>query len=1826
MKKLNIFSMALAGLFFIGSLYLVDNVKASEITSGKWTANIYPKPDFQGTPYVFETNKIDYDWNLSSPHASIPSDNFSARFIKTFTANEDLMINYKAWADDRVRVYLDGELIINAWNNSAYSLRGEVNQSVKKGSHTLVVEYYEEGNKAALKFTDQVYPVLKVSTENVHYNWGLGGPSGYPSDYFVAMFNQSRSFDGKEYFAQTYADDGVRLKVDGTYKINRWSSSSGEIVRSILGKLSGKHEIQTDYYEQTGYATVYSDIVPFGNWLVYYYNNLNLSGNPVNAEIIKADSKGWLTDNNGSNSPISKVNADNYSAKYVTAKRISAGDYILRIKRDDLVRVYIDGQLVFDGWKPRVRDDAAIKLTLNNKDGSDIHWIEIDYGEQTGLSNLEFCLEPYSIPTNKWLGEFYPNMNFQGNATVVETDNIDYNWQLSSPSADIPVDGFTARFTKSFTLKDDVVMNFSTWADDRVRVYLDGSLIIDGWKNSVYTLKGDVKQFVAKGTHTLKVEYLEDGNQAALKFKDLIFPMYKPSSSTVHYNWGTGGPTGFSSDYFAAIFNQSKKFDGKEYFAQTYADDGVRLKVDGNYKINRWSNSSGKIDRSILGQLSGEHSVQTEYYEHTGHATVYSDIVPFGDWLVYYYNNTDLSGNPVNAEVIKANSNGWLTDNNGTNAPITKVNADNFSARYVTAKRIDPGDYILRLTRDDLIRVYVDGSLVFDGWKPRSRDDAAIKLNISNKNGSNIHWIEIEYAEQLGASKVELSLEPYKVPNGKWLGEFYPNTNFQGIASIVETNKIDYNWGLSSPNENIPSDNFTARFTKSFTLDKDVMMNFSAWADDRVRVYLDNELIINAWENTAFTLKGNIKQLVKKGIHTLKVEYLEAGHQAALKFTDEVNPIYNETVTNVHYNWGTGGPSGFPTDNFYAIFDQSRNFDGKEYFAQTFADDGVRLKVDGAYKIDQWSNASGKIEKTILGQLTGKHSVLTEYYEQTGNAAVYSDIVPFGDWLVYYYNNTNLSGNPVNAEIISANSNGWLTDNNGANAPIAKVNSDNFSARYVTAKRIDAGDYILRLVRDDLIRVYLDGELVFDGWKTRASDDAAIKLSVKNKDNSNIHWIEIEYAEQTGNSKVELSLEPYTIPSDKWVGEVYSNQNLQGMPYIIEANSINYNWQNGSPIWGVPSDNFSVRFQRNINITESGIYKLNISADDGVRVYIDNQLYIDSWIQSAGYQPYQYVNLSKGVHSVKVEYYEATGLAKVQFSLEPIEFDYYEKTRDVFHNWGTNSPAQGIPADNFTALFDQSGYYDGNEYFGVTYADDGVRLLLNDERKIDRWSASAGQIDTAFLGQISGYNNVETQYMEQGNNAFIASNIVPVGNWVAYYYNNINLSGYPVNKTVVSSESNGNLYQNYGLNAPLANVNADNFSARFVTLKHLSEGTYKIKTNSDDGIRVLVDGEVVIDRWTAGNNVEDTAKITIKNKNTSNANEKDVHVIEVQYLELTNNSKFEFSIQPYTGSTISVKYTNYNRNFNDVLTIQANSSPKVDGAGLFTASRELVQYYMNPNNFSLGSTDFYQFLDLSQSAGLDVNEINQRVLSGKGSLAGKAQAFIDAGKESGINEVYLIAHALHETSNGTSTLAKGVPVDANGNVVSADKAKYTVYNMYGYGATDNNPLQGGAKYAFDRGWFSPEAAIKGGAALIGRGYINTGQNTLYKMRWNPANPGTHQYATHVQWATAQTTRIQQIYSLLDNYTLVFDVPVYNNQPAASPKPTGESQYAVLPVSSGAGKVTATTLNFRNYPNGPIIGALPYNTAVSILGKNGGWYKISVSGQTGWVSGDYIKLN
>ena len=240
-----------------------------------------------------------------------------------------------------------------------------------------------------------------------------------------------------------------------------------------------------------------------------------------------------------------------------------------------------------------------------------------------------------------------------------------------------------------------------------------------------------------------------------------------------------------------------------------------------------------------------------------------------------------------------------------------------------------------------------------------------------------------------------------------------------------------------------------------------------------------------------------------------------------------------------------------------------------------------------------------------------------------------------------------------------------------------------------------------------------------------------------------------------------------------------------------------------------------------------------------------------------------------------------------------------------------------------------------------------------------------------------------------------------------------------------------------------------------------------------------------------------------------------------------------------------VKQAKTHRTLDQATAIQQNAygaPPQVqrDGHNWHNATYSEIKNAMDTQKIAKDDALKYQFLRLDRPQNLPVAQINT-LLKGKGILENQGQAFSEAAATSGINEVYLIAHALIETGNGQSQLAKGANI-VNNVVNTKSATKY--HNVFGIAAFDSNPLANGISYAKKAGWNSISKAIIGGAKFIGQDYIKAGQNTLYKMRWNPNNPGTHQYATDINWANSNAQYLKQLYDQIKTVGKYFEIPSF----------------------------------------------------------------------------------
>lgn len=128
-------------------------------------------------------------------------------------------------------------------------------------------------------------------------------------------------------------------------------------------------------------------------------------------------------------------------------------------------------------------------------------------------------------------------------------------------------------------------------------------------------------------------------------------------------------------------------------------------------------------------------------------------------------------------------------------------------------------------------------------------------------------------------------------------------------------------------------------------------------------------------------------------------------------------------------------------------------------------------------------------------------------------------------------------------------------------------------------------------------------------------------------------------------------------------GEYFKTADLTGAPLLTRIDArIAFRWDRGAPTdslvargeiaagAGLPSDNYSARWTGQLLPPVSGVYELNVSANDGVRLIINGKTLIDSWALAERLRSHSAsIELEAGkAYDIRLEYFEDIRDAEVR--------------------------------------------------------------------------------------------------------------------------------------------------------------------------------------------------------------------------------------------------------------------------------------------------------------------------------------------------------------------------------------------------------------------------------------------------------------------------------------------------------------------------------------------------------------------------------------------------
>ena len=122
-------------------------------------------------------------------------------------------------------------------------------------------------------------------------------------------------------------------------------------------------------------------------------------------------------------------------------------------------------------------------------------------------------------------------------------------------------------------------------------------------------------------------------------------------------------------------------------------------------------------------------------------------------------------------------------------------------------------------------------------------------------------------------------------------------------------------------------------------------------------------------------------------------------------------------------------------------------------------------------------------------------------------------------------------------------------------------------------------------------------------------------------------------------------------------GEYFSNEELKGTPALVRTDKhVHFDWGEGSFAPGEPVDHFAIRWTGYFVPKETGDYKFYTSADDGVRLYVGDDIAIDDWLPHSQTLDIASRHLEAGQpYKIRLEYFDSVSTAIVGFGVTRAE-------------------------------------------------------------------------------------------------------------------------------------------------------------------------------------------------------------------------------------------------------------------------------------------------------------------------------------------------------------------------------------------------------------------------------------------------------------------------------------------------------------------------------------------------------------------------------------------
>ncbi|HEY2994770.1 MAG TPA: PA14 domain-containing protein [Methylomirabilota bacterium] len=579
---------------------------------------------------------------------------------------------------------------------------------------------------------------------------------------------------------------------------------------------------------------------------------------------------------------------------------------------------------------------GSVPVTVRNPDGS------------TSNTATFTITSGGPCPLGQYFAEYFSNTTLTPPATRTACENaVNYDWGTGGP-AGLPVDNFSVRWTGNFQFGGGTT-TFVARADDGIRVFLSGTLIIDQWHDQPAT-SYSASRTLTPAIYQVKIEYYERGGDAVAQVGWTGMPSPPAITTLTPSTANAGGPaftltvdgSGFVPG-FTVLWNGAARpttfVSGTRLTAAIPASDIA---------------SAGSVPVTVL-DTAGQTSNALTF-------TVSSGGCPAGQFLAQYFSNTTLTPPATRTACEAAPINyDW-----GAGGPAA-LPVDNFSVRWTGVFQFAGGSVTFTARADDGIRVLLDGAAIIDQF----HDEPATTYTAIRTVSAGQHEVKVEYYERGGDAVAQVSWTGGG-PVAPTLATLTPNNATAGGAAFTLT--ADGNSFVSGATV------LWNGTTRATTFVSATRVTASIPASDIAAAGSASVSVRNPDGQTSNTVTFTVNP-AGGGCPT--------GQFTAQYFSNiALTPPATRTAceTTINNDWGAGGPAGLPVDNFSVRWTGQFNFAGGSVTFTARADDGIRVFLDGVVIIDQFHDQPATTYTATVNVAAGTHEVKVEYYERGGDA------------------------------------------------------------------------------------------------------------------------------------------------------------------------------------------------------------------------------------------------------------------------------------------------------------------------------------------------------------------------------------------------------------------------------------------------------------------------------------------------------------------------------------------------------------------------------------------------------------------------------------------------------------------------------------------------------------------------------------------------------------------------------------------------------------------------------------------------------------------------